>query len=140
MLENRSDLAQAAFAITPGDQDLHADTESEAEHEDGHVINAGQGRCAQFHLSHTSQESRVGQPDHILHQQADEDRVGDLPDMPVAVSFHAGCCGTGLYISGTCGLRLAARSCRGRSLFIYEGGDLTSVSVRCGAVQFGLYP
>ena len=57
----------------------------EGHHEDDHVEDAGNGRCAQFDFAHAAQEGGVRHTDQLLHDEADEDGVGDVPDLAVGV-------------------------------------------------------
>ena len=85
VVEQRAYLAVVLLAVAAGDEYLRADAEAEGHHEDDHVEDAGDGRCAQFDLAHAAQEGGVRHSDELLHNQADEDGVGDVPDLAVGV-------------------------------------------------------
>ena len=92
MVEQLADFAVVLLAIPAGDEYLRADAEAEGYHEDDHVEHAGDGRRTQLDLAHAAQEGGIGHAYHLLHNEADEDGVGDVPDLAVGVSclLHIG--------------------------------------------------
>lgn len=87
LLQQRADIRVRFFAVPPCDQNLRSDAEPEPDHENSHVIDSRERRSAQFHFSDAAQESGVGQSDQVLHQQADQDRIGNEPNLFVG-RFH----------------------------------------------------
>ena len=85
LVEQPANLGILLLAVAAGDEYLCPDAESERHHEDDHVEDAGNGRCAQLHLAHTAQKGSVGHSYHLLHDEADEDGVGDAPDVTVGI-------------------------------------------------------
>ena len=85
VVEQLADGLVVFLAIAPGDEYLRTDAEPEGHHEDDHVEDAGNGRCAQFDFAHAAQEGGVRHADHLFHDEADEDGVGDVPDLAVGV-------------------------------------------------------
>ena len=85
VVEQLADGLVVFLAIAPGDEYLRTDAESEGHHEDDHVEDAGNGRGAQFDFAHAAQEGGVRHADHLFHDEADEDGVGDVPDLAVGV-------------------------------------------------------
>ena len=85
VVEQLADGAVVLFTVAPGNENLRADAEAEGHHEDDHVEDASDGRCAQFDLAHAAQEGGVRHSDELLHDEADEDGVGDVPDLAVGV-------------------------------------------------------
>ena len=90
LLEQRPDQGIGFLAVAPRNQNLSPDSETESEHENHQIIYASEGRGSQLYFAHATEKSRVGQPDHVLHQQADENRVGDRPYL-LAGRFHKAC-------------------------------------------------
>ena len=96
LVEQGPYLAVLSLAVAAGDEYLRADAEAEGHHEDDHVEDAGDGRCAQFDLAHAAQEGGVRHSDELLHDEADEDGVGNVPDLAVGVCGLCHACEWGL--------------------------------------------
>ena len=84
--EQRPDLRILLGSVAAGDENLGADAEPEAQHEDHQVEDTRQGRSPQFRLSDASQIGRIRQADQLLHQQADQHREGDFQDFLVRIA------------------------------------------------------
>ena len=85
VVEQLADGAVVLLAVAAGNENLRADAEAEGHHEDDHVEDGGDGRGAQFDFAHAAQEGGVRHSDELLHNEADEDGVGDVPDLAVGV-------------------------------------------------------
>ena len=83
MPEDLSCVSHVAFSITSSYDYLRSDAESEADHEQHHIVYNSDSRCSEFDLTDSSEEGGVGQSDHLLHHQAYQDRKCHRPDMPV---------------------------------------------------------
>ena len=84
--EQRPDLRILLGSVAAGDENLGADAEPEAPHEDHQVEDTRQGRSPQLRFSDASQIGRICQSDQLLHQQADQHREGDFQDFLVRVT------------------------------------------------------
>lgn len=84
--EQRPDLRILLGSVAAGDENLGADAEPEAQHEDHQVEDTRQGRSPQLRFSDASQIGRICQSDQLLHQQADQHREGDFQDFLVRVT------------------------------------------------------
>ena len=73
------------FAVAPCDNDLQAQTETEAEHIDSQIPNPGKGGCAQFYFSHMPQENGIGDIDKLLDKDAHHHGKVDEPDMLICI-------------------------------------------------------
>ena len=84
--EQRPDLRILLGSVAAGDENLGADAEPEAQHEDHQVEDTRQGRSSQLRFSDASQIGRICQSDQLLHQQADQHREGDFQDFFVRIA------------------------------------------------------
>ena len=67
--EDRPDPFIFLCTVSPGYQHLRTDTETEAEHINHEIIDSRQCRRSQLDFPHPPQVGRIGQPDHVLHQE-----------------------------------------------------------------------
>ena len=91
VVEQAAYLPVLAFAVAPGHEYLRPDAEAESHHEDDDVEHARDGRRPKLHLAHAAQEGCVRHANHLLHQEADKDRVGYVPYLAVGVSSRYVC-------------------------------------------------
>ena len=77
------DAVVPALPVATRNDDLSPESESERQHEHGHVINPAEGAGPQGHVPHASQEDGVRQSDHVFNNQADHERIGHEPDFAV---------------------------------------------------------
>ena len=87
-IENPADFAVVSFAVAARDQDLHADAEAEAEHVDGEKPDAAERGGSELDFSDPSEKGGVGEADHLLKQETEENRAGDPEDFAVAEPVH----------------------------------------------------
>lgn len=73
------------FAVAPCDNDLQAQTETEAEHIDSQIPNPGKGGCAQFYFSHMPQENGISDIDKLFDKDAHHYRKVDEPNMFICI-------------------------------------------------------
>lgn len=57
LIEQVTDFLILLFAVTPGNEYLCPDAETEGNHEDDHVEDTGDGRCSQFDFAHTPEKA-----------------------------------------------------------------------------------
>jgi len=95
--EDFADGGVAAFAVAAAHDDLRAGGEAEAEDKNGNEIDAAERRRRQFHLAHTAEKGGIGEAHYLLHHHAQENGIGNLPD--VAVGNGGGSHARGLVFS-----------------------------------------
>ena len=88
VVKNVSDFGVESLSVAPCHQDLCADAEAQAEHEERHVVDATERRCAQLHFAHAAQEGCVRHADELFHQRAQENGEGDRENLGIAVGVH----------------------------------------------------
>ena len=88
MIEYVSNAQIVAFAVTASYQYLCPNAEAQSQHEDGNVENTSQGGRSQFYFAYAAQKGSVRHAYELFHQHADEDRIGNAPNLAVRVSFH----------------------------------------------------
>ena len=76
-------LGEPSFSVAAADYDLGSYAESESDHEQHHIIYDGDGGRTKLHFAYSSQKCRIRQSDHLLHDKADKDRIGYLPDVSI---------------------------------------------------------
>ena len=89
--EDRADLAVSSLAVAACDQHLGPDAEAETQHENHHIKHAGERRSPELGLSVPvmSQIDRIGQTDHLLHQQTDQHGKRDFQNLLIRITGHA---------------------------------------------------
>ena len=81
--EHLSGFCESSLAVSSSYDDLGSDAESEADHEQDHVIYDGDRRRTQLHFTDPSQKGSVGQTDHLFHDQTDKDGICHPPYVPI---------------------------------------------------------
>ena len=83
MVEYISGLDVIPFTVSSSYDNLNPYAESQAQHEYDQIIDAGNGRGAQFQFADSTQKGRVGHSYDLLDYCADQYREGNPQDFAV---------------------------------------------------------
>lgn len=89
MIEDHADVGITPFSVAAGHENLRAYAEAHAEHEDGDIEDAADGRSAQLHFSDTTEKGGIGHADELLHQHTQQDGICNLPDLAIGVGVNS---------------------------------------------------
>ncbi len=83
MVEIGANFAVFLFSEAPCNENLNAGPKTKAQHEKRNVEKAGNSRSPEFNFTQTPEEGSIRNIDNILGHESQNNRIRNLPDLPV---------------------------------------------------------